>query len=316
MTFPEYRHCQLCPRRCGVDRTGGMTGFCGESDRLHIASIGAHFGEEPPLVGTDGSGTVFFSGCPCGCFFCQNYQLSSGHLGDYLTIDDAVERILSLAETGVRNINFVTPDHFWPHIRVILTQLRRRGCQLPAVWNTSGYCRTQLLEEQSELVDIFLPDFKYADGALAQRCMGRGDYPEVALAGIRLLVDRCGFLRPFDESGEIPASHGVLVRHLVLPGEVENSLSALRLLHRHFGDGLPISVMRQFRPMPECHRRHDLVRMVSDDEYGAVVDLVDRLGFRRVFIQPDCGDPGFVPDFTHTRQPFAGNASRGGHCRE
>ena len=309
MEFPEYRHCELCPRRCGVDRTVGQCGFCGESAQLHIASIGAHFGEEPPLVGSDGSGTVFFTGCSCGCFFCQNYQLSSGHIGDYLPIDDAVKRILTLiADEHVRNINFVTPDHFWPHIREIMRRVREADCWLPAIWNTSGYCRSELLAEQAGVIDIFLPDFKYADAALAKRCMGRADYPEVALVALHTLVDRCGFLRPFDETGQMPASRGVLVRHLVLPGEVQNSLDALRLLHREFGDELPISVMRQFRPMPECFRRNDLTRMVNDDEYRVVMDEVEKLGFRRVFAQPDCGDPDFVPDFTHSKQPFAGNA--------
>lgn len=305
--YREYLECELCPRRCRVNRLAGQCGFCGQGAQLRIASIGAHFGEEPPLAGADGSGTVFFTGCPCGCFFCQNYQLSREHLGEALSVGEAVKRVLLLAQGAVRNINFVTPEHFWPHIRAMLRQLRAAGCQLPAVWNTSGYCRVELLAQQAEWIDIFLPDFKYADGALARRCMGCADYPEVALAALRFLVDRCGFLRPFDESGQMPASHGVLVRHLVLPGEVENSLSALRILHREFGSGLPVSVMRQFRPMPECFRRHDLERMVTDAEYGAVIAEVERLGFRRVFIQPDSGDPGFVPDFTHTARPFAGN---------
>ena len=165
----DYRHCELCPRRCGVDRTVGQRGFCGEGVQLRIASIGAHFGEEPPLVGQNGSGTVFLTGCSCGCFFCQNYQLSSEHLGEYLTVEEAVERILVLAGQGVRNVNLVTPDHFWPHLREVIVQLRSAGCDLPVVWNSSGYSRVELLAEQAELVDIFLPDFKYADAALAKR---------------------------------------------------------------------------------------------------------------------------------------------------
>ncbi|MBO7741274.1 MAG: radical SAM protein [Victivallales bacterium] len=307
MDFQEYSRCELCPRRCGADRLAGQTGFCGESARLRIASIGPHFGEEPPLVGVVGSGTVFFTGCSTGCFFCQNHQLSGEHLGDYAETDEVVRRILEMAAGGVRNINLVTPEHFWPHIRLIISEVRKAGCDLPWVWNCSGYFRTEMLRQQADMVDIFLPDFKYADPELARLCMGRDDYPRIAMEGLKYLVDRLGFLRPFDESGEMAPSRGVLVRHLVLPGEVENSLKAIRMLYDAFGPMLPISVMRQFRPMPECFRRQHLTRLVNDREYDAVVDLVYELGFRRVFIQPDCGDPDFVPDFRQRNAPFRGN---------
>ncbi len=305
--LPEYRHCELCPRKCGVNRQAGQRGFCNEGAKFHVASMGAHFGEEPPLVGQDGSGTIFLTGCSCGCFFCQNYQLSQEHLGEYLTIDSAVSRILKLADSGVRNLNLVTPDHFWPHLREIVKRVKAAGCQLPWIWNSSGFTRVEILEEAAELVDIFLPDFKFADPELAHRCMGRRDYPEVALAALDFLVDRVGFLRPFDDEGVMAASCGVLVRHLVLPGEVDNSLQVLDLLAERYGNRLPISVMRQFRPMPECQRRGQLTRMVTDDEYQAVVERVNQLGFRKVFIQPDSGDENFVPDFRNNRAPFKGN---------
>ncbi|MBR4125001.1 MAG: radical SAM protein [Victivallales bacterium] len=305
-----YRHCELCPRRCGVDRTAGQRGFCGEGAELHIASIGAHFGEEPPLVGRDGSGTVFLTGCSCGCFFCQNYQLSSEHLGEFLNIDETVRRIQALTAQGIRNVNLVTPDHFWPHLQEVIRQLRDTGCDLPVIWNSSGYSRVEMLAQQAEIIDIFLPDFKYASAELAKRCMGREDYPAVARDGLRFLVDQKGFLRPFDETGELAATRGVLVRHLVLPGEVENSLAVLDQLYEDHGPLLPISVMRQFRPMPECLRRNQFTRLVMDEEYSRVIDHVRKLGFTRVFIQPDCGDENFVPDFRHAGEPFKGNAQR------
>ena len=308
-----YRHCELCPRRCGVDRAAGQRGFCGESAELRIASIGAHFGEEPPLVGKDGSGTVFLTGCSCGCFFCQNYQLSSEHLGEVLCIEEAVQRLLALTSQGIRNVNLVTPDHFWPHLKEIIRQLRTAGCDLPVIWNSSGYSRVELLAQQADDIDIFLPDFKYADPELAKRCMGREDYPAIARAGIREIVTRKGFLRPFDETGEVPANRGVLVRHLVLPGEVPNSLAVLDQLFEDHGPLLPISVMRQFRPMPECLRRNQFTRLVTDEEYTRVINHVRELGFTRVFIQPDCGDENFVPDFRHAGEPFRGNLkARGG----
>ncbi len=309
LDLEPYRHCELCPRRCGVDRTAGQRGFCGEGAELRIASIGAHFGEEPPLVGHDGSGTIFLTGCSCGCFFCQNYQLSGEHLGELLGVEETVRKVLELVETTkVRNLNLVTPDHFWPHLREIIRQVRAAGCDLPVIWNSSGYSRVEMLCQQADDIDIFLPDFKYASSELAKQCMGREDYPEIARAGIRELVDRKGFLRPFDETGELAATRGVLVRHLVLPGEVANSIAILDRLFEDHGPLLPISVMRQFRPMPECLRRNQFTRLVTDEEYGQVLEHVQKLGFLRVFTQPDCGDENFVPDFRHATEPFKGNA--------
>ena len=310
MPYPEYDHCDLCPRRCGVNRNAGQTGFCGEGGELRIAAIEPHFGEEPPLVGQTGSGTIFFGGCSCGCFFCQNFQLSREHLGDLMTVEEAAARILQMAARGVRNLNLVTPDHFWPSVRDLIARVKAAGCDLPWLWNSSGYARKELLEEQLEHIDIFMPDFKFAEPELARQCMGREDYPQVAREGIRLLVDRLGFLRPFDASGEMAATHGVLVRHLVLPGCIDNSLKVLDMLHADFGPNVPLSVMRQFRPMPACHERAFLDRMVTDDEYNKVLEHVADLGFTRVFIQPDSGDENFVPDFRHRQEPFRGNAAR------
>ncbi|MFA6930795.1 MAG: radical SAM protein [Lentisphaeria bacterium] len=308
--FAEYMHCDLCPRQCGVNRLAGEIGFCGESSACRVAFCGAHFGEEPPICGVSGSGTLFFSGCSCGCFFCQNYQLSQEHLGDILSFDELFEQALALSRSGVHNLNFVTPEHWWPHLRLLCRHLRAAGVTLPFVWNSSGYSRVEMLAEQCQEIDIFLPDFKFADSALADRCLGRPDYPEIALSGLRLLVERKGFLRPFDSSGEIPASCGVMVRHLVLPGELENSRAVLRGLAREFGAGLPLALMRQYTPMPECERRQFLNRKVTDEEYAEVCALAEEFGFRRLFTQEE-DDGSFIPDFRQRQQPFAGNLQRG-----
>lgn len=307
--FSEYSQCCLCPRACGVNRLAGQRGFCGETSDCRVAYCGPHFGEEPPISGSSGSGTVFFSGCACGCFFCQNVQLSQEHLGEILSFDELLERVLTLAKSSVHNLNFVTPEHWWPHIRGLCKYLRSEGVDIPFLWNSSGFCRSELLAEQCQYIDIFLPDFKYADDFLAERCMGRRDYPALALSGLRILVDKKGFLRPFDSSGEITASQGVLVRHLVLPGELDNSLNVLKLLADEFGDGLPLSLMRQFTPMPECERRQFLNRKVLDEEYAAVCALAQKLGFRRLFLQ-DEDDGSFLPDFRQRQQPFSGNLKK------
>ncbi len=308
--FSEYAQCRLCPRECGVNRLSGQRGFCGETSDCTVAYCGPHFGEEPPFSGTSGSGTIFFSGCSCGCFFCQNVQISQEHLGKILTFSELSERVLALARSAVHNLNFVTPEHWWPHIRELCRFLRSEKVDIPFLWNSSGYCRRDFLAEQSRHIDIFLPDFKFADADLAERCMGRRDYPQLALSGLRLLVEKKGFLRPFDSRGEITASQGVMVRHLVLPGEVENSLRVLRLLAAEFGDGLPLSLMRQFTPMPECGRRQFLNRKVHPEEYAAVSVLAAELGFRRLFLQEE-DDGSFLPDFRQRQQPFSGNRQRG-----
>ena len=304
--YPEYDSCLLCPRQCGVNRNQGQKGFCGETAECHIAAITPHFGEEPCLTGRHGSGTVFFSGCSCGCFFCQNYQISSQHLGDPMDIDAICDAIRAMAAKGIHNVNFVTPDHWWPHVRAIAEQLRRDGLDLPFVWNSSGYSRPEMLAKQCELIDIFLPDFKFAIPELARRCMGRADYPEIALRGLETLVEHVGFLRPWDEDGDITASRGVLVRHLVLPGELDNSLELLKLLHDHFGPRLPISIMSQFLPTDECQRRGQFQRQVTREEYDTVCQAINSYGFRHVFIQPEGGADDFMPDFTRP-QPFKGN---------
>ncbi|NMA19191.1 MAG: 4Fe-4S cluster-binding domain-containing protein, partial [Lentisphaerae bacterium] len=190
--FSEYKQCRLCPRECSVNRLDGQKGFCGETSDCRVAYCGAHFGEEPPISGIFGSGTVFFSGCSCGCFFCQNVQLSKEHLGEILTFAEFSERVLALARSKVHNLNFVTPEHWWPHIRELCRILRAEGIDTPFLWNSSGYCRSELLIEQCQYIDIFLPDFKFANADLAERCMGRRDYPELALAGLRALVEKKG----------------------------------------------------------------------------------------------------------------------------
>ena len=303
-TLDDYAHCTLCPRRCGANRLAGQTGFCRQTAELRIGAIVAHRGEEPCITGTHGSGTIFFTGCPCGCFFCQNHQLSQLNIGRVHDEDALHAAVLDLIAQGVHNLNFVTPEHWWPHIRRLCLRLRQEDIWLPTLWNSSGYFSAERLREQLELIDIFLPDFKYADPELARRCMGDPRYPQLALDGIRLLAERIGNRRPYDPSGDLTATRGLMVRHLVLPGQLDNSLRVLDLLAQHIGTDLPISLMSQFMPVPACHERQFLTRKVTEDEYAAVCDHADELGFTKVFTQYDNGEDAYLPDFTQP-QPFA-----------
>lgn len=309
MNFDRYRECQLCPRRCGADRTSGKLGICGQTATCRISSAGPHYGEEPSFTGMNGSGTIFFSGCSCRCFFCQNYQISAGGMGWEVAPEELVQTARALALSGVHNLNFVTPDHFWPHIQHLCRELKNEGVTIPTIFNCSGYQREDLVEEYAECIDMFMPDLKFAEPQLAKECMGDELYPDIALKALRKMVDLKGFLEPWDPIGARTAQRGVLVRHLILPDHVENSLEVLRLLRAEFGKLLPLSVMSQFRPVPECIERKYLCRGISREEHGKVRDLVYELGFQNVYLQeiPDTAE--FLPDFS-LEEPFEGNKKR------
>lgn len=306
----SYQSCSLCPRDCKVDRTKGPLGFCGESAVCRVSFIGPHFGEEPSFTGSKGSGTVFFSGCSSQCFFCQNYQISIQHDGRTITPAELHSEVRELLLKGVHNLNFVTPDHFWPHIKELCWALRTEGISIPMLFNGSGYQKLEMLEEYAQWMDIFLPDFKFAEPELAKICMRDARYPEIALNALREMVKLKGFLEPWDTTGSQTARHGVLVRHLVLPGHIENSLKVLKLLYEEFGPGLPLSVMSQFQPVLGCAHRKKLERTLSLEEYDQVLDLVEALGFEKVYIQELKPGTAFLPDFKNPAGPFPGNQNR------
>ena len=307
MKTTPYKNCTLCPRDCKVDRTKGVLGFCGESAACRVSFLGPHFGEEPSFTGSKGSGTIFFSGCSSQCFFCQNYQISTQHDGRAVTPAELLSEVRALLLKKVHNLNFVTPDHFWPHIRWLCQSLEKEGINIPRLFNSSGYQKPEMIAEYAKSMDIFLPDFKFAEAELAKACMGDARYPEIALKALREMVRLKGFLEPWDTTGSQTARRGVLVRHLVLPGHIENSLKVLKLLHAELGPGLPLSIMSQFRPVPECCTRHHLERAVKAEEYEEILGCVERLGFEKVYTQELKEETDFLPDFKNREDPFPGN---------
>ena len=310
-----FQECLLCPRACGADRASGESrGFCLESAQLRVAYVGPHFGEEPPLTGTCGSGTVFFAGCSLRCSFCQNHQISQGGLGEAISGEILLARVETMIfKDGVHNVNLVTPDHFFPHAFELVSGLRDRGHGLPVVLNLSGYQSIASLRLAHDFTDIYLPDFKYADRNLAAALSQCRNYPDVALSAIGEMIGRKGFLHPLDEENG-PATGGVLVRHLILPGYVTNSLDALTTLFLEFGGALPLSIMSQYCPVL-CHDDRNLNRPLAKDEFDAVYAHALDLGFENLFIQvPDESEGGsdrapFVPDFRLAR-PFASPGPR------
>jgi putative pyruvate formate lyase activating enzyme len=310
--FELYKNCCLCPRQCRVNRTNenGRTrlGFCEETAQLRVGYIGPHFGEEPPITGQRGSGTVFFAGCSLKCSFCQNHQISHQGVGEIMGLSRLLRELDDMIRRHhVHNINLVTPDHFFPHIFHLVALLRRKGVCLPIIFNVSGYQSNEVLKIAADYVDIYLPDFKYSDSSLAASLSKCRDYPRVALEAIAEMVRQKGYLDACSPGLET-AGKGVLVRHLILPGKIVNSIDALTNLFLEFGSGLPLSIMTQYHPVLEQKER-DLGRFISWEEFNRVYSHAQELGFEYLFVQfpeKDLDQPEispFLPDFQGA-EPF------------
>lgn len=284
--------CNICPRRCGVDRARGV-GFCGASDTVKVARAAPHFWEEPCISGTKGSGAVFFSGCNLRCVYCQNARISHGGFGREVSTERLAEIFSELQAAGVHNINLVTPTHYARRIAAALDMARSRGLRLPVVWNSSCYESAETLRALAGKVDVYLPDFKYKSAALAARYSGAPDYAERAREALdEMVLQRGGAVF---EGGLM--RRGVLVRHLVLPGCAEDSKSVLAFLKRRYGGAVCLSIMRQYTPVGEG-LPDELSRRVTDAEYDEVLAYAAHIGIDGGYFQEKgAADEGFVPPF-------------------
>lgn len=293
--------CHLCPRRCGAARDEGAHGVCGANDTLKVARAALHMWEEPPISGEAGSGTIFFSGCSLKCIYCQNHEISTGNFGLEISPERLVEIMLELQDQGANNINLVTATHYAHLLPAAIAAARARGLVIPIVYNTSGYERASAVAALSDLVDVWLTDFKYADAELAQSLSHIKDYPCVAVSGLaqmaREIERRGGEL--VDEDGLM--KRGMIVRHLVLPGHADDSCRVLDLVWQTVGD-VPISVMNQYTPNALMREQGgDLARAVTREEYEQVLDHADDLGFTTMFWQEGGAvDESFTPAFDTT----------------
>lgn len=286
----HQRNCTLCPRRCGADRASRL-GYCGAGDAIRLARAMPHFWEEPCISGKSGSGAIFFSGCTLRCVFCQNRVISTENLGKAVTPDRFREICFELKSAGVHNINLVTPDAYAERIVPVLEEIKAE-LALPIVVNCGGYLSPRQVELFARVADVWLPDFKYADGALAARLSGAGDYPEVALAALREMVDRIG--KPvFDADGIL--QKGVLVRHLVLPGQRKNSIAAVEMLRSAFAsDEVLLSLMAQYTPNGAEGAPN---RRITTFEYQSVMEAVEAAGFAGYCQSPDSAKAEYTPEF-------------------
>ena len=279
--------CELCPRRCGVNRLEGEEGFCEASSVLDIASFHPHFGEERPLVGKGGSGTVFFSNCGLRCVFCINWEISQGGYGTERSVDELAGMMLALQERGCHNINVVTPTHYSAHIVLALDRASAQGLKIPLVWNTCGWERVEILELLDGVVDIYLPDFKYANGEMASKYSSGADtYPDLTKAALLEMHRQVGVARP---AADGLMYRGLMIRHLVMPHGVGGTQEVIEWIAHNLPKDTYLNLMSQYRPMYKAFDYPEISRPVTREEYekavkwarGAGLTNLDIQGYRR-----------------------------------
>lgn len=288
--------CNICPRNCGANRQNGTLGTCRSGANISVARASLHMWEEPCISGENGSGTVFFTGCNLGCVYCQNAAISRGNAGKEISENRLVEIFFELKDQGAHNINLVTPTHFLPAVLRTIQKAKNQSIGIPFVYNCGGYEKAEMLKRAEGLIDIYLPDFKYMSSGLSARYSYAPDYAEVAKAALSEMVRQ----KPactFDESGLMTA--GVLVRHMMLPGNLKDSRAVLSYLYHTYGDSIYISIMKQYTPPKEIEKQFpELARTIREPEYEKLIDYAISLGITQAFIQEgDAASESFIPAF-------------------
>ena len=292
MSGLSYKSCRLCARNCGVDRTV-TAGYCKMKNEIFLSRAALHFWEEPPISGTNGSGTVFFSGCSLSCVYCQNAEISRGRNGKNVSIAELSDIMLRLQADGAHNINLVTPTHYIPSIVEAARLAKEKGLTIPIVYNTGSYDNPEALKLLDGLVDVYLPDLKYYTAKTAGKYSSASDYPEVARAAIKEMYRQVGEV-VFNEKGIM--QKGVIVRILLLPGHVAEAKLSLKYLLDTYGDKIYVSLMNQYTPMQGMS--HPLDRPVTHEEYGQLIDYAERLGLQNGFTQEfGTAKESFIPRF-------------------
>jgi len=291
-----YRNCHLCPNHCGVDRLNNELGICNESDVVRVAFSGLHRGEEPPVTGENGSGMIFFSGCPLHCQFCQNYQISGGlntrdgNVGIKVSIEELAKMMLELQKFGANNINLVTPTHFIPSIVLALELARDKGLTLPIVYNTSGYEDIEALKLIDPYIDLYLIDLKTLDENVSQKFCGKKQYANEITKVFDFLLER----HPkYEEKGEFVTPKGLLVRHLVFPNEIKASLKVLQYFADNLKDKCFLSLMVQFID-PKNQKTFEKIK---EEEYTLLLDFLEVLDIENGFVQELSDNIDWIPNF-------------------
>lgn len=295
-----YENCTLCPRKCGANRLAGKTGICGRTASVSVARASLHMWEEPPISGDSGSGTVFFSGCPLHCVYCQNHPIANGSVGREITLEHLVKIYLDLQAKHANNINLVTPTHYIPHIIESVRMARTEGLTIPVVYNTSGYESPESVKLLNGTVDIFLTDFRYMKSSTAALYSKAPDYMDNAKASLREMFNVTGPNEFDPETGLM--KKGIIVRILVLPDHYREAYDILLYLYNTYGDSIYVSILHQYTPVESVKSLgtefDSLKRTITDYEYDYVVDGAMELGMENVYIQENGADSeSFIPDF-------------------
>ena len=282
----RLQHCDLCPRRCGADRLHGKKGFCKTGAMAKVYSFSLHHGEEPPVSGTRGSGTIFFSGCTMGCVYCQNFKFSQQEAGSEVSAGQLAQCMMELQRQGCHNINLVTPTHVLPQILAALCVAVPQGLRIPLVYNTGGYELSATIALLKGVVDIYLPDMRYIDAAMGMRYSAAPGYPSYNQAAVRQMHAQAG-LPEFDEEGMI--KKGVIIRHLVLPGNISGTDGVLRFLAKEISCDAYVSLMSQYLPCYQAQGIPEIARRISREEYDAAQGAMRRFGLHNGWTQEGHG---------------------------
>lgn len=278
LAFEKLKDCHLCPRNCGLDRTSGKTGVCKTGMHAAVASYAPHFGEESPLVGRNGSGTIFFTHCNLLCNFCQNYDISHEGQGVEVSKSHLARMMLELQQMGCHNINFVTPSHAIPQILAALEIAVEHGLNVPLVYNTGGYDHVDSLKLLEGIVDIYMPDFKFWDSQIAEETCNAPDYPEIAKAAVKEMFHQVGDL--IIEDGI--AQQGLLIRHLVMPNDMAGTNEVVNFLAKEISLDTYINIMPQYRPCGEVFDNPDLSRSITNEEFENAISFAKMVGLTRL----------------------------------
>ncbi|ENZ00615.1 hypothetical protein HMPREF1092_02267 [Clostridium thermobutyricum] len=293
--YKAFEKCNLCIRRCNIDRTKGKIGACNSSDKITAARAELHFWEEPPISLETGSGTVFFSNCNLKCVFCQNYEISQEHKGIEITTDRLSEIFLELQDKGANNINLVTPTHYVPKIIEAIKKAKANGLTLPILYNTNGYDSLETIKMLNGLIDVYLPDFKYFDDKYAIKYSNAKGYKDNVIEILKEMFKQVG-KNKFDSNGRM--IKGIIVRHLMLPGLLFDSKKVIDCIYSTFGDNVYISIMNQYTPMFKALEYKEISKPLNPKMYDSLISYAAELGITNAFIQ-DSGSSttDFVPDF-------------------
>jgi putative pyruvate formate lyase activating enzyme len=301
----ELKDCAICPRECHADRLKGRSGYCKSDYTFDISSICKHMGEEPVISGVKGICNVFFAHCNLQCSYCQNYQISRNTIkssGNGMDLKDIISNISNILEDGIDLLGFVSPSHYIPQMKAIIYALHERGKHPTIVYNSNAYDKVETLKSLESLVDVYLPDFKYSDKKLSLEYSDAPDYPEIALKAIKEMVRQKGTSLRLNEKGQTES--GVIVRQLVLPGLLKNSIEALRLIAEEISPFIHISLMSQYFPTPNVENHSLINRSITKEEYEIVVNEMESLGLYRGWLQEYDSNEHYKPDFFKD-QPFA-----------